>query len=205
MSRTAAGGGRRRRRARGRLADMLTALAFLVAVALAAVALQTCATQTLDGPVTVMDGDSLRIGETRARLRGIDAPELDQTCTDAAGAAFACGRRARDHLRGLATGLSCSGFETDRFGRMLVTCTAPGLDVTVNERMVADGWAIAFGGHEAAEAMARANRRGLWAGTFETPRDVRDRQSAVASGLGETIGALIRRLRAMAGLGGHLE
>jgi endonuclease YncB( thermonuclease family) len=45
------------------------------------------------GSVRVTDGDSLRRGEQRIRLFGIDASELDQECLDATGRSYACGRK----------------------------------------------------------------------------------------------------------------
>ena len=43
-------------------------------------------------PTRIADGDTLTLpGGTRIRFFGIDAPETDQTCTDAQGASYACG------------------------------------------------------------------------------------------------------------------
>ena len=43
------------------------------------------------GHAEVTDGDTLRIGATRIRLTGIDAPELAQTCTGQSGKEWPCG------------------------------------------------------------------------------------------------------------------
>ena len=37
--------------------------------------------QSLSGAAHIVDGDTLVIDETKIRLFGIDAPELDQSCT----------------------------------------------------------------------------------------------------------------------------
>ncbi len=199
---------RRRPARRSRLRSFLVSLLSLTGIALAAIAVQMLATRTLEGPITVADGDSGTIGTVRVRLEGIDAPEFNQLCRDARGAQFDCGRRARDHLRQLIAGrpdTACSGFETDRFGRLLVTCTASGLARSLNGQMVHDGWALAFGAHDWLESDARAAKRGLWAGTFERPRDVRERSNGATGDLAGGVGSLLRRLRSMVGAGGHLE
>ena len=59
------------------------------------------AAQPISGRADVADGDTLRIGDVRIRLTGLDAPELDQTCTDALGASWGCGRDARGFVAGI--------------------------------------------------------------------------------------------------------
>jgi endonuclease YncB( thermonuclease family) len=133
------------------------------------------------GPATVIDGDSLSIAGWQIRLQGIDAPEWEQTCTDASGAAWPCGRSAARELGRLikGAGLTCKPSDFDRYDRVLATCTLPdGTDV--NAWLVRQGWAVAFGRsrHIAlAEAEAKAGKRGLWAGTFERPSQWRERHS----------------------------
>ena len=53
------------------------------------------------GPAEVTDGDTLRIGATRIRLSGIDAPELAQTCTDQSGREWPCGAEAKAFVIGV--------------------------------------------------------------------------------------------------------
>jgi endonuclease YncB( thermonuclease family) len=133
------------------------------------------------GAVIVNDGDSLTLGTERIRLRGIDAPELAQTC-EKDGAAYACGRRSRETLAQLVGGkaVSCTGSEHDRFGRLLGVCTAGGVDL--NQTQVATGWAIAYGGYFEEEKQARLKRLGIWAGSFERPRDWRDSHGRMVGG-----------------------
>lgn len=122
------------------------------------------------------DGDSLHIGEVRYRLFGIDAPEFDQICSRG-GETWACGKAASEHLAKLITGreIRCDPKGTDTFGRVLAKCSTEGLDV--NRAMVAAGLAVAFRRYStdyvSAEETARNNRRGLWAGSFEMPSEVR--------------------------------
>ncbi len=74
----------RKRRARGtarRIADWLALIGLVAGLALVVTRLERVSTRELGGGATVVDGDSLEIGAVRIRLRGIDAPELRQTCT----------------------------------------------------------------------------------------------------------------------------
>src|SRR5918994_5509639 len=52
------------------------------------------------GEVHVIDGDTLRMGEVLIRLKGLDAPEMKQSCTRK-GVPYSCGRVAREALVGL--------------------------------------------------------------------------------------------------------
>lgn len=114
--------------------------------------------------VSVHDGDTVRAidGEQiehRVRLAGIDAPELGQ----------AYGRVARDRLRELVLRqrVQVQVHDRDRYGRDLATLEAAGQEV--NRQLVAEGLAWHFTRYSddedlaAAEAAARAARRGLWA------------------------------------------
>ena len=158
----------------------------VVLIALGIVALISVAAMLAKGPVTVsadvggkpfvIDGDTLdfRSPATRVRIVGIDAPELEQTCKDAAGADWACGAQALVTMRGLvADGVRCSGDELDRYGRILVSCTAASGDV--GAAMVLAGMAVASGRYGEEERRARDAKAGIWAGQFEYPRAFRQR------------------------------
>lgn len=127
----------------------------------------------------VADGDTFEIAGQRFRLQDIDAPELHQNCRDAAGREWACGRQARNELRRLIGGnaVNCTPAARDRFGRTIATCEAGGQDL--GEAMVRAGYATAYKGrgfvsrYGEAEAQARREKRGMWSGSFERPRDWR--------------------------------
>ena len=125
---------------------------------------------------SAIDGDSLRIGGENIRLIGIDAPELRQTCRDERGRDWACGRDAHALLSRLVSRgkVTCASSAKDRYGRTLARCSA-GEIADVGEALVRAGYAIDFmkGGYGAAEAEARAAKRGIWRGEFEQPRDWR--------------------------------
>ena len=113
----------------------------------------------------------------RVRLHGIDAPERDQDCRDANGKTYSCGRAAMRALSAAVAGRSvtCTPVEVDQYNRDVAVCTVD--DVDLGEAMVRGGHALDYARHSrgryaAAEREARAARRGLWAGTFETPGDL---------------------------------
>lgn len=129
------------------------------------------------GYANVADGDTLTISGTRIRLIDIDAPELDQSCTDAQGREWPCGRQSTNQLRERVRGheITCTPQSRDQYGRSLSVCRLP--DKTdLNAWMVQQGWAVTSGfanvyGSEQADA--RSSRRGLWSGTFTPPREWR--------------------------------
>ncbi len=126
------------------------------------------------GQARVIDGDSLVVNGREVRLKGIDAPEGRQTCRRN-DATWACGEEARRHLTGLISNrqVRCGGAESDQHGRLLGTCEVAGR--SLNAAMVEDGYAVSYGGtYQREEARARGERRGLWSGEFERPRDWRD-------------------------------
>ncbi|MFP1633343.1 thermonuclease family protein [Zhengella sp. ZM62] len=164
-------------RVSGRFRDVALAVVILALIALLAARAERAASLVMQGIAAVIDGDTVRLGGERIRLKGIDAPELDQTC-QREGTTQACGRQARAALERLANGrpMRCRGWERDRHGRLLAICLAGETDL--NSAMVASGWAIAFGAYEAEEARARLERRGLWAGSFDPPQAWRARRGA---------------------------
>ncbi|WP_173931834.1 thermonuclease family protein [Chelativorans sp. Marseille-P2723] len=186
---------RRHQAARRRpLADIMLAGAILLLLMLLAARFDQLAVRQLTGPFSVGDGDSLTLAGERIRLRGIDAPELGQQCV-AGGQTYACGNEARRALAKLVRHgeLICEGRERDRYGRLLARCRAGGLDL--NHAMVEAGWAIAYGDYHEAEADARSKRGGLWAGTFERPKDWRARKGQAREEPHTGIGRLISMLR----------
>lgn len=179
---------------RWRIADLLIAIAILALLAVVSSRLERLATVNPMGSARIADGDTLELAGQRIRLRGIDAPELRQTCRRA-GADYACGRVARDALRALVAGrdVSCTGWERDRYRRLLAVCSAGATDL--NGALVAEGWAVSYGDYAEEEAAARAGRRGLWAGEFERPQDWRISHGALTESPHDLLGAVINWLR----------
>lgn len=130
----------------------------------------------LVGRASVIDGDTIEIHGERIRLNGIDAPESDQACEDGDGKAYRCGARAADILDRFLKASSptrCDFVERDQYGRFVGDCfRADG--ASVQAALVRNGWAMDWprysgGAYAAAEAEARAERLGMWAGTFQPP------------------------------------
>jgi endonuclease YncB( thermonuclease family) len=169
--------------------DGVTAFAMLALIWLIAAKLSDKPETVHAGQFHAADGDSLAIGAERMRLKGIDAPELSQSC-ERDGMNWACGRQARDTLQGLVAShdTQCGGSERDQYDRLLVVCRSGALDI--NGEMVVRGMAVSYGNYQREEDRARSHRAGLWAGTFERPRDVRlhERQQSGFDGARRFIG-----------------
>jgi len=138
---------------------------------------------TLTGSATVTDGDSLRIGVTRIRLHGIDAPEGRQSCTRD-GRAWPCGAAATAKLKQLVgrQPITCTQTDIDAYGRTVARCSNGTLDL--GAEMVLAGLALAYReygpDYVSEEAQARAAGRGVWAGEFTPPWDWRSNPDPVA-------------------------
>jgi endonuclease YncB( thermonuclease family) len=167
------------------LAATLYALNFTLAAVIAIVAVgsqpalfgSSDAPARITGRAAVMSGDTLDIGGRRIRLFGIEAPRSAQNCRDERGIGYACGRQAAGALQA-------------KIGARTVACDPRGVDLPesipavcrlgseeLNAWMVRQGWAIAAGGegrdYLRAEAQAKSERLGLWAGEFTLPADWR--------------------------------
>lgn len=136
-------------------------------------------------PEDVTDGDTILI---ELRSRSVDAPESRQQCEDAEGSCYPCGQKAEAALLELVSyydgndrlryrRMEVEIWETDRFGRPVVTAYIDGKDIHLE--MLRQGWMVVF--HQflserlresylAAEAEAREAKRGVWQGDFIEPR-----------------------------------
>ncbi|MFL6720459.1 MAG: thermonuclease family protein [Sphingomonas sp.] len=150
--------------------------------------LLTCAAAEVQAPIwgtaSAQDGDSLFVDGRRVRLFGIDAPELDQTCSRN-GQNWACGEAAADQLMQLVTGkqVMCTLMGVDEYQRILGRCSVGAVEI--NKTMVAVGYAVAYrhysSDYVSSEESAKANRLGLWGGTFQLPSEYRQVGKARAS------------------------
>ena len=167
------------------LAQALGKLAALALVVIAVILIERyCVPKPVpfgpDAKIAAIDGDTLRAGDgAEYRIFGIDAPELRQSCSEANGKSWLCGRAAKAKLTTLIKGgnVNCVSRATDRYGRTVAVCSAEGVP-DLGEALVRDGYAIDLGGaagnpYAGAEAEAQTAKRGIWRGTFQRPSDWR--------------------------------
>src|SRR6202043_2285866 len=78
----------------------------------------------ITGTAKVREGDQVVIGNSRIRLGGIDAPDVEQLCLKPSGERWTCGAAARDELAKHTEGKSwtCHVRQTDRRGRQVARC-----------------------------------------------------------------------------------
>jgi succinoglycan biosynthesis protein ExoI len=154
---------------------MLGKLILILALAAPAPLLAT----DITGRASIIDGDTIDIHGTRIRFDGIDAPESRQSCVDAAGKPYRCGKvsaQALDAFLSESRPVSCRKTGRDH-NRIVAICTrADGSDV--NRWLVANGHAIDWpkyskGRYAKEQRQAEAARRGIWAGTFIPPCVIR--------------------------------
>jgi endonuclease YncB( thermonuclease family) len=176
---------RRSRSTRQTLINQLgRAIALLIVLCLVLLLNRYCGMDTQElsssAKLVAIDGDTLRANNGEEyRIFAIDAPELHQTCTNAKGKAWDCGRAAKRELAALIKGgeVSCIEKATDKYGRNIAQCSAKGVP-DIGEAMVREGLAIDLGrqtgyAYAGAESEARSQGKGMWAGTFQRPGEWR--------------------------------
>ena len=126
--------------------------------------------------VTVIDGDTIRLGDVKIRFSGIDAPEINQTCIASEGK-VACGKISKDILIAKVTNnkISCSDEGKDFYGRVLGECFVNG--ESLSSYLVREGFAFAYRKYSNKyiqdEEYAKFNNLGMWSMEFEYPWDYR--------------------------------
>ena len=131
------------------------------------------------GAVVAADGDSFAIGPRKLRLKGIDAPERKQTCSDENGALWDCGTASHGSLIAFLAqpGLKCEAEIQDRFNRSLATCSTNSTP-DIAAAQVSAGLAVSnefnnMRDYGAEEDGARNAKRGIWRGQFIEPKEWR--------------------------------
>lgn len=129
------------------------------------------------GVPKIIDGDTIQFGQTKLRLNGVDAPQVDQLCLDARGVRFNCGVQARERLKARTARKTwtCVVMQKMDSGQQLGKCSVDGADI--GEQMVRTGWALASSSgspeYLGNETSAKAAGLGLWSGLFVAPIDWR--------------------------------
>jgi endonuclease YncB( thermonuclease family) len=158
--------------------NFLRLVLFLGLLAIGSAYLADYSSEEIIGFAHVIDGDSISVDGREIRLEGIDAPEYRQTCqsSEAGTDLYPCGQTAANFLKQLISEVEirCVGNEYDKYKRFLAKCNLG--EMQLNQMMVAEGWAVAFGNYERAEARAKSERKGLWQGDFSLPSEWRRSQ-----------------------------
>ena len=129
--------------------------------------------------LTVIDGDTIRIGEERIRFSGIDAPELKQTCLYQE-IEFNCGEFSRDLLIEKIANqeVICIRESKDQYGRTLAECFVG--KKSLSSYLVKEGYAFAYRKYSdkfiADEEYAQSKGNGMWSMEFLFPWDFRKSQ-----------------------------
>ncbi len=169
-------------RSRNLWSNLLIMLFFLAVAIIAKPHLKVVEDRNLSGPFGVVDGDTLMKGSERLRLKGMDAPELSQSCGTPPDL-WPCGIAARQALVSLTDGpVLCHVRGRDKYQRLLATCTRETVDIAAE--MVRSGHALSYGAYKKEERAAKAARLGVWSGPFAEPGAWRKSHKTEQSGSG---------------------
>ncbi|WGS23521.1 MULTISPECIES: thermonuclease family protein [unclassified Bradyrhizobium] len=137
---------------------------------------------SLAATAIVKDAGAVQLGNTVYRLDGIDAPAIDQLCTDEHADVWSCGIEARDQLTKLIGDkqIHCDDIGVDPTAkkRRLGVCKVEGDPTSLSQLLVERGYALnveasASGRFQPDEGAAKDSRAGLWRGCFVAPHDFR--------------------------------
>jgi endonuclease YncB( thermonuclease family) len=129
------------------------------------------------GSAEVIGPATLRLGDKRILLYGIDAPVKGQPCYAGAKTWDCSTASAKTLLNIVGTQeVACEQRRVDRFGRVFAVCRAG--EVDINRALVEAGMAVALPkettDYVTAEAAAKAKGIGVWRGPFTAPADYRE-------------------------------
>ena len=129
--------------------------------------------------LTVIDGDTIRIGDERIRFSGIDAPEIKQTCIYQE-IEFKCGEFSKNLLIEKISNqkVSCIRESKDQYGRTLAECFVG--KESLSSYLVREGYAFAYRKYSDKfipdEEYAQSKGNGMWSMNFMFPWDFRKSQ-----------------------------
>ena len=135
--------------------------------------------ESIIGKATIIDGDTIRIGKNKIRLYGIDAPEINQTCTINK-IIWGCGFESSQALESMISKkeVQCEIVDIDRYKRFVAKCFVK--NINLNQYMVQNGWAVAYRYYSddfiKNEEIAKKNKSGIWQGKFLDPYLFRKQQ-----------------------------
>jgi endonuclease YncB( thermonuclease family) len=135
----------------------------------------------ISGIAKVIDGDTIRINKKKIRFFGIDAPEKKQKCQKpwlsisfiTFNKDYQCGVISTNKLKSKIHNkfIICKSNTKDRYNRFIAECYKD--KTNINRWMVSNGYAVAYKKYSkkfvSEENLAKKDKLGLWAGTFEMP------------------------------------
>ena len=128
--------------------------------------------KTIQGKAKIIDGDTIHIGKNKIRLHGIDAPEINQTCS-IGDQLWNCGIKSSKVLESiiLESEVKCKIMDIDQYKRLIAVCLVN--ETNINQYMVRNGWAVAYRYYSldyiGDEKIAKKNKTGIWQGKFKNP------------------------------------
>lgn len=135
------------------------------------------ATKVIEGKAKSLTGDTMLVDGVPVVLRGIEAPELRQSCERGNGRRWNCGRSALNALRRI-TGretVTCTVTGQDAAGRQVSDCQIG--ETNIAAELVRAGHVFAASGFFASygteQSEAQEKKRGIWAGAAKRPAEFR--------------------------------
>ena len=139
----------------------------------------------INGFAKIIDGDTIKIGNKKIRLHGIDAPEKKQTCKKpyltisvfSFTKSYLCGQVSTHKLTKKINNqiVKCKIKDVDRYNRLIGECYKR--NENLNSWLVSNGYAVAYRKYSkkyiSDEMNAKNNKLGIWQGNFEMPWDFR--------------------------------
>ena len=126
--------------------------------------------------IKIIDGDTIHLNNEKIRFKGIDTPELKQTCNKNSEIIY-CGIQARQLLIDKIgkNKVICIREGKDQYKRTLAECFVN--DLSLSKFLVREGYAFVYRKYSKKfindEDFARKNNIGMWSMKFEYPWDWR--------------------------------
>ncbi len=141
--------------------------------------------EIISGIAEVVDGDTIKINKKKIRLLGIDAPEKKQLCKKiflsisfvSLSKNYPCGEISTKRLKKRINNklIFCKSSGKDRYKRHIAECFEG--KKNINAYMVLNGYAVAYRKYSSKfisyENIAKKEKLGIWAGSFEMPWEYR--------------------------------
>lgn len=126
----------------------------------------------------VLNGSTLEINGQKIELSGVDAPQINQHCTDGSGKIYNCGLWSSNLLSEWIANktVKCRNDASAKYLPDRRICTADGEDIS--KFAIKSGWVVTSPTPDGRayledERFAKNHRTGLWAGKFARPIDWR--------------------------------